>query len=62
MVHVARMGEVRRSANGGFVGKTDRNRSLGRPSRGWKNIIKLDHEEIEMLGVKWTDLAENRAT
>jgi len=43
------------------VRKTERNRSLGRPRRGWKHIIKLDRQEIELWGVKWTGLAKDRA-
>jgi len=44
------------------VGKLERNGSLGRPRREWKHIIKLNHQEIELWGVKWTNLAWNRAT
>jgi len=59
VVHVARMGG--RGAYGVFVRKPERNRSLGRPRRGWKHIIKLDRQEIELWGVKWTGLAKKRA-
>jgi len=51
----------RRGAYGVFVRKSERKRSLGRPRRGWKHIIKLHHQEIELWGVKWTGVAKNRA-
>jgi hypothetical protein len=54
MVHVWGGG---RGADGVFVGKPDRDRSLGRPRRGWKHIIKLDRQKMELWGVKWTDLS-----
>jgi len=51
-----------RGTYGVFVGKPERNGSLGRPRREWKHIIKLNHQEIELWGVKLTNLARKRAT
>jgi hypothetical protein len=43
---VARIGEMRNTYNI-LVGKRERNRSLGRPTSGWKDNIRLDLREIE---------------
>jgi hypothetical protein len=37
-----------------------RKEPLGRPRRGWEDIIKTDLKEIGRDGVDWTDLAQDR--
>jgi len=43
--HVARMG-TRRGVYTVFVGKTERNRPLGRPRRRWEDNIKMNLQEV----------------
>jgi hypothetical protein len=43
-----------------FVGKPERKRSLGRPSRRWVDNIKMDLRMIGLRGVDWIGLAEDR--
>ena len=50
--HVARLGE-RRGAYKVSVGKPEGKRPLGRPSRRWKDNIKMDPREVEWA---WTGL------
>jgi hypothetical protein len=52
--HVARMGEKRNSYRL-LVGKPERKRPLGRPRRGWVDIIRTDLAE-RWDGVMWTGL------
>jgi hypothetical protein len=44
-VYVARMGD-RRGAYRVLVGKSDKNRPLGRPKRRGENNIKMDLQEV----------------
>jgi len=34
--------------------------TIGRPRLGWKDDISFDLKEIELDGVDWIDLAQNR--
>jgi len=43
-----------------IVGKTERNRSLGRPRPRWEDNIKMDLQEMECGFMDWIDLAEDR--
>jgi hypothetical protein len=43
--HVARMGEER-GLHKALVGKSKGKRPLGRPSRRWEDIIKMDIQEV----------------
>ena len=47
--HVARIGE-RRDVYRGLVGKPERKRPLGRPSRRWEDNIKMDLREVGCEG------------
>jgi hypothetical protein len=49
--HVARMGDMR-NAHKILVGKHERERSIGKPWRIWKDNIKMDLRE--MVGNMWT--------
>jgi hypothetical protein len=42
------------------VGKPEGKRPLGRPRRRWEDSIKMDHREIEWVGMDWIDLAQDR--
>jgi len=53
------MGE-RRGIYRVLVGKTDGNRTLGRPRRRWEDNIKMDLQEVGCGGVDWIDLAQDR--
>jgi hypothetical protein len=35
-------------------------RPLGRPSRGWKDGVRIDCKEIGMEGVNWIDQSRDR--
>jgi len=54
------MYEERRSVYRVLVGKSERNRSLGRPRRRWKDNIKMDIQEVGCGDMDWIDLAEDR--
>jgi hypothetical protein len=41
------------SAHKVLVGKPEVKRPLGRPRRGWENVVSLDLEEILYEGVDW---------
>jgi hypothetical protein len=43
-----------------LVGKPEGKRPLRRPRRRWMDDIKIDPREIELDGVDWIDLAEDR--
>jgi hypothetical protein len=43
-----------------LVGKPEGKRPLGRPRRRWISNIKKDLLEIEVNGVDWIDLAQDR--
>jgi hypothetical protein len=55
-VHVARIGERRRSYRV-LVGNPEGKRPLGSPR--WEDNIKMDLQEIKW-GVDWNDLAQDR--
>ena len=54
--HVARMGEMR-GVYRVLVGKPDRKRPLGRPTRRWEDNIKMAVQEVRNRGMKWIELA-----
>jgi exoribonuclease II len=56
---VARVDE-RDVADGFYVGKTEDERSLERTWRRWENNFKKDLHEIERLGVRWIDVAQDK--
>jgi hypothetical protein len=58
-VHVAQMGE-KRNVYRLLVGKSKRNRPLGRPRRRWIDNIKMDTLEIGFSVVDWNGLAQDR--
>jgi hypothetical protein len=41
------------------VGKHGGKRPLGRPRRRWENI-KVDHQEVQCVGVDWIELAQDK--
>jgi hypothetical protein len=43
-----------------LVGKPEGNRPLGRPRRGWENGIRMDLREIDLGGMDWILLAQDR--
>ena len=43
-----------------MVGKPEGKRPLGRPKRGWKDIITMDLQEVECEGMEWIELAQDR--
>jgi hypothetical protein len=49
-----------RNAYKTFVGKSEGNRSLGRPRRGLVDNIKMDLRELGFGGVHWIYLVQNR--
>jgi hypothetical protein len=57
-VHAARMGEM--NAYTILMGKPEGKRPLGRPKRRWVDNIKMDLREIEVDGMDWIDLAQDR--
>ena len=58
--HVVRMVE-RRSLYRVLVGRTERNRLLGRPRSRWKDNIKMDLQEVVGFGgMDWIELAQDR--
>jgi hypothetical protein len=57
--HVARV--VKKSfAYRVLVGKPEGKRSLGRPRRRWEDGIKMDLQGVELGGIEWFDLAQDR--
>jgi hypothetical protein len=56
---VAQMME-KRNASRILVGKPEGKRPLGRPRRRWVNNIKMDVREIELGGMDWIDLVQDR--
>ena len=57
--HVARMGEDR-GVHRVLVGKPEGKRPLGRPSRRWEDIIKMDLQEVGGGRGDWMELAQDR--
>jgi hypothetical protein len=55
----ASMGEVRNAYNI-LVGKPGGKRPIGRHSRRWKDIIRMDYKEMEWEGVDWWHLPHDR--
>jgi hypothetical protein len=53
------MGAIRNSDEI-LVGKTERNRPLGRPRHRWEDNIKMDLKEIVFRGVEFIHMAHNR--
>ena len=45
---------------GVFVGKPEGRRPLGRPRHRWEDNIKMDLLEVELGGMSWIDMAQNR--
>jgi hypothetical protein len=43
-----------------LVGKTEGKRLLGRPRRRWEDNIKMDLQEMELGGMDWIELAQDR--
>ena len=57
--HVACMDE-RKGVYKVLVGKPERKRPPGRPSRRWENNIKMDLQEVEYDGMDWIELVQDR--
>jgi hypothetical protein len=57
--HVAQMGETR-NAYRILVGKPERKRPLGRPTRRWVDNIIKDLREVGWDGMDWIELAQDR--
>ena len=57
--HEARMGEDR-GVHRVLVGKPEGKRPLGRPSRRWKDNIKMDLQEVGGGRGDWMELAQDR--
>jgi hypothetical protein len=43
-----------------LVGNPEGKRTLRRPTRRWKDNIKIDLQEMRWRGMDWTDLAQDR--
>jgi hypothetical protein len=56
--HVERMGRVEVYA--GFWWGNLRESPLGRPRRGWENIIKMALQEVGCGSMDWIDVAQDR--
>jgi hypothetical protein len=57
--HVARIGEGRGVCRV-LVGRPEGKSPLRRPRRRWEDNIKMDLREIEVEGVNWIRLAQDR--
>jgi len=42
------------------VGKPEGKRPLGKPRSRWEDNIKMDLQEVECVGVGWTELSQDR--
>ena len=51
--HVVRMGEDR-GVHMMLVGKLEEKRPLGRPRRRWEDNIKMDLQEVGVVGTGWS--------
>jgi hypothetical protein len=52
---------MERNAYRMFVGKPEEKAPLGRPRYRWVDNIKMDLRDIEVDGIGWTDLVQDRA-
>jgi len=43
-----------------LVGKLEGKRPLGRPTRRWKDNIKMDLQEVGCWGMNWIEMAQDR--
>jgi hypothetical protein len=43
-----------------LIGKSEGKKQIGRPRRRWVNNIKMDLGEIELSGMHWIDLAQDK--
>jgi hypothetical protein len=43
-----------------LVGKPEGKRPLGRPSRRWEDVVRMDLRETGLGGVDWIRLAQDR--
>jgi hypothetical protein len=43
-----------------LVGKPEGQGPLGRPRRRWEDNIKIDLQELELGGMDWIELAQDR--
>jgi hypothetical protein len=43
-----------------LVGKSEGKRPLGRPRRRWEDGIRMDLREIDLEGVDWIRMAQDR--
>ena len=43
-----------------LVGKIESNRPLGRPRNIWEGNIKMDNQEVGLVGMDWIKLAQDR--
>jgi hypothetical protein len=43
-----------------LVGKSEGNRTLGRPRNSWEDNIKADLQEVGCGGMDWNGLAQDR--
>jgi hypothetical protein len=57
--HVERIVEMR-STYTSLVGNPERKRPLRRPRRRWINNIRMDLREIDLEGMDWIHLAQDR--
>ena len=58
-LNVARMGDSR-GAYMDLAGKPEKSGPLARPSRRWKDNIKMDLQEVGWRAVDWIDLVQDR--
>jgi hypothetical protein len=52
--------EEKRNAYRLSAGKPERKRRLGLPRHRWVNNIKMDLREVELGGMDWTDLVQDK--
>jgi len=57
--HVARMGE-KIGVYRALVGKPEEKRPLWRPRHGWEDNIKMDLQEVGMVGMDWIELVRDK--